>query len=66
MNKVLIPTDFQGAVVNIHMAQDILDIRITAAQFFPTKTEQIEQLKNYKQVLIEEIGEIDKRLKYLE
>ena len=34
--------------------------------FFPTKAEQIEQLKKYKQALTEEIGEIDKRLKDLE
>ena len=33
---------------------------------FPTKAEQIEQLKKYKQTLTEEIGEIDKRLKDLE
>jgi len=33
---------------------------------FPTKEEQIGQLKKYRQTLAEEIGDIDKRLKDLE
>ena len=35
-------------------------------QGFPTKKEQVEILKDYKQKLQEEIAEIDKRLKELE
>jgi len=33
---------------------------------FPTKAEQVEQLKKYKQMLDEELGEVEKRLKDLE
>jgi len=33
---------------------------------FPIKAEQVEQLKKYKQMLDEELGEVEKRLKDLE
>lgn len=33
---------------------------------FPTKTEQIERLRKYKQTLTEELDEVEKRLKDLE
>jgi hypothetical protein len=33
---------------------------------FPTKAEQVEQLKKYKQMLNEELREVEKRLKDLE